>query len=174
MVSTPRNSFNRETIMPSIKPEVVEFFQNHLDPNMTPEQITDAIESLRPDSRPIRPNPILGEIVNLLYIGDSTNLVSVIMQDNSSGNLYTLSSNPNINAEFDLIDVANLNDFQFRLQDAFNHQSLVNIYYEDNRIDSLVIIAKQIQESEQFPPLINGVGMNSSGGKCRYGSPPCK
>lgn len=167
MVSTAQSNLNQKTIIPSIKPEVIEFFQNEVDPKITPEQIENIIGSLKPKSQP---NPIFGQILNLLYMEDGTNLVSIVMQDNSSGNLYTLSSDFNINAESEIIEVVNLKDFQFRLQEAFNYQSLVNIYREDNQINSLVIIAKQIEE---FNPQIASIGIPSPGAVCSFGSPPC-
>ena len=178
MVSTPKNSLNRETVIPSVKPEVIEFFQNQVDPNMTPEQISDVVESLRPNSQP---NPIFGQIVNLLYQENGTNLVSIVIQDNFSSSVYTVSTDPDINTEFSVINVVNLKDFQFRLQEAFNYQSLVNIYCKDNKIDSLVAVAKQIQEpkivseSKNIHDIgINNIGLPSPGPICLYGSPPCR
>ena len=142
MLSTLKNSLNQETIMPSIKPEVMEFFQNRINPNMTPEQVEEVINSLNTINS--QPNPIFGQIVNLLYLENGTNLVSIIMQDNSSGNIYAFSSDPNIDVEAELINVANLNDFRFRLQEAFNYNLFVSIKYENDRIISLVI-TNQVQ-----------------------------
>ena len=118
MVSTSSNNRNRET--------------------------KTAVSSLKPTKN--KANPIFAQIVNLLYLHDGNNLAAVVLQDNSTGNLYTLSAEPDLNAKLDTIQIDNLRDFQFRLQDIFNHDSLVSIYYENNRIKSLVVI-KQGQVS---------------------------
>lgn len=157
MVSTSRNSLAQETVNPSIKPEVMEFFQNEIDPNMTPEQIADAVESLRPNSQS---NPIFGQIVNLQYEENSSNLTALVIKDSNVGvgNMFTLTVNPN--REFDsdavIIEIINLNDFQFRLQEAFNNQSFVNISYNNNRIDSLVVVINQTQNIGLDPSVLSG------------------
>ena len=146
MQSTSQNNTNRQNIIPSVKPEIIEFFQREINSHLTPAQIKNIINSLDPELNP-KPNPIQGEIVNLLYLQKGNNLVAFVIQEDNTSNLYTLSAESNLVAEANAIRIDNLKDFQFRLQDVFNHNSLISIYYEDNRIESLVII-KQEQNNQ--------------------------
>ena len=164
MVSTSRNGLNRETTatVPSVKPEVMEFFQNQVNPNITPEQIENIMGSL--NSVNSQPKPIIGSPVNLLYLQDSNNLAAVVIQEDSTGVLYTLSAESDLLTEANAVRIDNLKDFQFRLQDAFNHDSSVSIYYENDRIESLVIIKRE-QNSLVNPDGIIAQSV-SKGSKC--------
>lgn len=92
----------------------------------------------------LKSNPIEGMPVNLLYLEDGDNLAAVVIQEDDSGELFTLTAESDLMGEVNAILVDNLKDFQSRLQDALHYDSLVSIYYENNSIDSLVII-KQTQ-----------------------------
>lgn len=163
MQSTTQTNFDRETIIPSIKPEVIEFFRNEVNPDMTPEQIKDVVDSLNLEPN-LQPNPIQGQIVNLLYLQEGNNLAALVIQDDDTSQLYTLSAESDLVAEANTIRIDNLKDFQLRLQDTFNHNSLVSIYYENNRIESLVII-KQKQNSLEIPEAAFARS-GSQGSKC--------
>jgi hypothetical protein len=110
-------------------------------------------ESLSPKSKS---NPIQGIPVNLLYLKDGDNLAAVVIKEDFSGNLFTLTAESDLINEVNAIQIDNLKDFQFRLQDALNHDSLLSIHYENNRINSLVII-KQDQNIGQTQPLEVGM-----------------
>lgn len=97
----------------------------------------NSLESLKPHPKS---NPILGMPINLLYLQDGNNLAAVVIREDSNGNLLTLSAESDLINEANAIRIDNLKDFQFRLQDIFNHNSSLSIYHEDHRIDSLVII----------------------------------
>ena len=178
MVSTSKNGLNSETTttVTSVKPEVMEFFQNHINPNMTPEQIEEVIHSLNPTNSQAnsQPNPILGQIVNLLYVENGTNLVSIIIEDSNSGSIFTLSGDSDIDVEFPVIDTNNLNEFQFRLQEAFNYNSTVSISHRNGKIISLVIV-NQVQL--RVPELIDSTALNvNRPGRrpdCCFGPPHC-
>lgn len=159
MVSISRNNLNQKTIMPSIKPEVVEFFQNEINPNMTPDRIAEVVESLKPG---FKSNPIIGSPVNLLYLQNDNNLAAVVIQEDGTNNLYTFSTEPNLNARPNTIAINNLKDFQFRLQDALNYDLLISIYYTNNKIESLVIVKRE-QSSQLIPgdPQISSIGKKS-------------
>lgn len=138
MVST-ENSFDQKSGVSAIKPEIMEFFKG-INPNVSSTEVATMLKSLEPCSKP---NPILGTIVNLLYLEDGNNLAAIIIQDDDTGNLYTLSAESDLIENSDAIPIDNLKDFQFRLQDAFNHDSLLSLFYENNKINSLVIIKRK-------------------------------
>lgn len=143
MVSTPQNSSinpAQKIEVSSIKPETIDFFQKEINPNLTPEQIENIIGSLKPNSKP---NPLIGTPINLLYLQKDDNLAAVVIQQEYTGNLFILSAESDLLNEANAIPIENLKDFKFRLQDAFNHDSLVSIYYKNNRIISLVIIKRK-------------------------------
>lgn len=140
MQSTSRNNFNSETIMPSIKPEIIDFFQSEINPDLNRADIATALESMR--KRP-NPNPIIGTPVNLLYLQDGNNLAAVVVREDNTGKLYTFSADCNLVKNPDTIAIENLKDFQFRFQDALNHDSLVSVNYQNNMIESLVIIKQE-------------------------------
>ena len=129
--------------------------------NITPEQIPAILESLKPNSKS---NPIQGQIVNLLYLEEGNNLAALVIQKDNTNQTYTLSAEPDLIAEAKAIRIDNLKDFQFRLQDTFNHDSSVSIYYENDRIESLVII-KQEQNSLEIPEAAFARS-GSQGSKC--------
>ena len=159
MVSTLKNSLNQETIMPSIKPEVMEFFQNRINPNMTPEQVEEVINSLNPTNS--QPNPIIGTPVNLLYLQDGNNLAAVVVREDITGKLYTFSTERNLIENANAIALENLKDFQFRFQDAFNYNSEVSVNRQNNRIESLVIIKRE-QYNQPIPdPALATIGASS-------------
>lgn len=84
-----------------------------------------------------------------------TGLISLLFMTITSSPLHLLSRSSLATdvieiEDSDTIRIDNLEDFQFRLQDTFNHDSLVSIYYENNRIESLVII-KQEQSDLSIP-----------------------
>ncbi|MEM8780360.1 MAG: hypothetical protein AAGF26_16120 [Cyanobacteria bacterium P01_G01_bin.49] len=149
-----------------LDPEIIKIFKG-INDKLTEAQIEFIVDSLKP-----KPKKIFGQIINMLYLEDD-NLASLIIQSNALGNIFTLSANPadpDINAKFNEIQIDNLNIFRNRLQEAFNYQSLVNIYHENNEIKSLVLVARQTQEQIT---LFSGPGGGSSGAYCRYGKPPC-
>ncbi|MDJ0591691.1 MAG: hypothetical protein QNJ72_17125 [Pleurocapsa sp. MO_226.B13] len=136
--------------------------------------------------KPMLNTIIYGQIINMLYLQDD-DLASIIIQektqDNSEGNMFILAHKPdypNVNSETNIVEINNLNSFRTRLQEAFNYNSLVNIYCENNnQIKSLVIVAKSTLEEKVLPldggnvlPFDGGGG--SDGPLCLYGSPPCK
>ncbi|MFM2311222.1 MAG: hypothetical protein RLZZ04_498 [Cyanobacteriota bacterium] len=122
-------------------------------------------ESLSPKSKS---NPIQGILVNLLYLEDGNNFAAVVIKEEDSDKLFTLTAESDLMNEANAIQVNNLEGFQSRLQDAFYHDSLVSIYYENNRIDSLVII-KQAQNIKR-DPLVQ-VGAST---KCHLSPNRCK
>lgn len=81
-----------------------------------------------------KPNPIPGQIVNLSYQGNGNNLVEIKIQENNSGDIFTLTAFCNVNLDFYTIKIVNLNDFSFRLQEAFNNLSSVSVFREDDKI----------------------------------------
>lgn len=92
-----------------------------------------------------KPNPIPGTIVNLSYQGNGNNLVEIKIQDNNSGDIFTLTAFTNVNLlDSNTIKIINFNDFQFRLQEAANNNSLINISYEDDQIFLLEIILPRL------------------------------
>lgn len=119
--------------IPSVEPEVIKFFQSNINENLTEEEIAFFVNSLQP-----KPNPISGQIINLSYLGNSDNLVEVQI-DNFLGNIFTLSAECNPNSNSNTIKIINLNNFQVRLQEAFNYQFSVNVFYEDEQIFLLEI-----------------------------------
>ncbi|MGL5833991.1 MAG: hypothetical protein ACRC1Z_12285 [Waterburya sp.] len=115
----------------------------------------------------VRPNPIFGQIINMLYLETGNDLASIIIQDSNNDNmLTTLSIDSKINPEGLTIKVDNLDAFSERLKEAFNYQSFVNIDYKNSRILSLVIATRPVQElvtAKSFEPPVT----------CHYGRPPC-
>ena len=89
------------------------------------------------------PNPMFGKISSLSYHGNSNNLVEIKMEDQHSGDTFSFSAYSNVNSDFHTIKIVNLNDFCFRLQEAFNNEFLVSIFHEDGKI-VLLEITKQI------------------------------
>ncbi|MGB5633822.1 MAG: hypothetical protein WBM44_07400 [Waterburya sp.] len=99
-------------------------------------QINSNLQIIKP-----KPNPIPGGIVNLSYQGNGDNLVEIKIEGNNSGDIFTLTAFTNVNLlDSNTIKIINLNDFQFRLQEAANNNSLINISYEDDQIFLLEII----------------------------------
>lgn len=117
-------------------------------------------ESLSPKSKS---NPILGMPVNLLYLEDDDNLAAVVIQEDNTGELFILTAESDLMDETNAIWIKNLKNFQFRLQDALHYDSLVSIYYENNRINSLVIIKQNQGNTIQPPARRSGISMG----------PPC-
>jgi hypothetical protein len=157
MVSTSGNSFDQKSAVSAIKPEIMELFKD-INPNVSSTEVATLLKTIEPCSKP---NPILGTLVNLLYLEDGNNLAAIVIQDNDTSIFYTLSAESDLIEDSNAIQIDNLKDFQFRLQDTFNHDSLVNIFYENNSIKSLVIIKREP----------NKVGIEES--KCRLRRPPC-
>jgi hypothetical protein len=104
-------------------------------------------ESSSPQSKS---NPIQGILVNLLYFKDGDNFAAVVIKQEDNDKLFILTAESDLMNQANAIQVNNLKGFQSRLQDAFYHDSLVSINYENNRIDSLVII-KQAQNIKRDP-----------------------
>ncbi len=103
-------------------------------------QINSNLQIIKP-----KPNPIPGRIVNLSYQGNGNNLVEIKIQDNNSGDIFTLTAFTNVNLlDSNTIKIINFNDFQFRLQEAANNNSLINISYEDDQIFLLEIILPRL------------------------------
>ena len=84
-------------------------------------------------------NLVFGEINSLSYQGNGNNLVEIKIQEQNSGDIYTVTANYNVNLDLTTIKIVNLNEFCFRLQEAFDHQSLVSISYEEDKIVFLKI-----------------------------------
>jgi hypothetical protein len=89
------------------------------------------------------PNPIFGQIISLSYQGTGNNLVEVKIQENNFGSIFTLTAYCNVNLDFYTIKIVNLNDFCFRLQEAFNSDSSISIFYENDKI-VLLEIARRV------------------------------
>lgn len=85
------------------------------------------------------PSSIVGLITSLSYQESGNNLVEIKVQENNLSNIFTLTAYCNVQIDHTIIKIVNLNEFQFRLQEAFNHQYLVNIYQEDGKIILLEI-----------------------------------
>ncbi len=151
-----------------LDPEIIKVFKS-INDNLTEEQIEFIVDSSKPKGNPIS-GQIYGPIINMLYLEDD-NLASVIIEDNT-GNTYILAVKPDelsITEEFHNIKINNLNNFRNRLQEAFNYQSSVSIFYEDNKIQSLVI-TKQILNSPGFLASNSSI---SSRAACCFPYPRC-
>ena len=92
-----------------------------------------------PGIRKPEPNCFVGRITSLSYQGSGNNLVEVKIRDNNFGEIFTLTSYCNVNLDFNNISITNLNEFQFRLQEAFNERLVVRIYHRNGEIFSLEI-----------------------------------
>jgi hypothetical protein len=139
MVSTSENSFEQKSGVSAIKPEIMEFFRD-INPNVSSNEVATLLKIIEPSSQP---NPILGTLVNLLYLEDGNNLAEIVIQEDDTGNKYTLSAESDLIENSNAIQIDNLKDFQFRLQDTFNHDSLISLFYENNSIKSLEIIKRE-------------------------------
>lgn len=125
-------------------------------------QINTNLQIIKP-----RPNPILGRIVNFSYQGNGNNLVEIKIQENNSGDIFTLTAFCNVNLDFYTIKIVNLNDFSFRLQEAFNNLSSVSVFCEDDKIVLLEIILPG------FGLASAGIPSRGSGGSGSGLQPPC-
>ncbi len=115
-----------------------------------------------PEIRKPEPNYFLGIITNLSYQGSGNNLVEVKIQDNNFGEIFTLTSYCNVNLDFNNISITNLNEFQFRLQEAFNERLVVRICHKNSEIFSL-----EITQITQITPSSNRGGVGA------IDCPPC-
>lgn len=129
---TSKLALNQKRVA-AIDPEIAKFFQEKINPNLTQEQIAAIIEPLQP-----KPNSIIGRIINLSYQENSNNLVEVEIA--SLIKIFTLVLHSNTNLEDNVIEVSNLNDYQARLQEAFNYKHLVEIYIENGKLVLLKIM----------------------------------
>jgi hypothetical protein len=103
---------------------------------MTSTQVKNSVDSSTSMSK-----QIFGLVCNLRYFLNDENLEAVLIQDIKTHKAYILDSDPEAN-EFDAIKIkiTNLSDFKVRLQEALNHESFVNIEYQDTKIKSLVVV----------------------------------
>ncbi|MEM8831143.1 MAG: hypothetical protein AAGE96_17555 [Cyanobacteria bacterium P01_G01_bin.19] len=85
------------------------------------------------------PNPISGEIINLIYQGNSNNLVEIEVREINFDKTFTLTAYCNVEFNYDTVKIANLHDFTYRLQEAFNYRFVASIYHQDGKIVSLEI-----------------------------------
>ena len=108
------------------------------------------------------PNPISGKITSLSYHGNSNNIVEIKIKDNSD-NRFVLTAYSNVNLDFSTVKIANLNDFGFRLQEAFNNQCSVSVFCQEDKIVSLEITS-EIFSKETFGVLAGRVGRPGNGG----------
>ena len=131
MDSISRISLNQKKLT-TVDPEITKIFQSKINPNLTQEQIAAIIEPLQS-----KPNLIVGQIINLSYQENSNNLVEIEIE--SLTNLFTLSVDFDASSESESIRVNNLNDYQTRLQEAFNYKHSVEIYIENSKIALLGI-----------------------------------
>lgn len=122
MVSTPE---------PNSNAKIIELIQSEIDPKLRSEKIDFFLNSLSP-----QPNPLYGEIANLLYFKDGEKLKAVTIWLNATGNIIILSDDLDLIP--DAIEINNLEAFQTKLEAAFNYQSSVSISHENNQIVSLV------------------------------------
>lgn len=117
----------------------------------------------------LKPKPVFGEIVNLLYLESSNNLAAVAIQTENGENIIVLAKDRDVSPEESTIKINNLVDFQVRLEEAFNHRSLVSISYDCDRIVAVVRIKQEqnLEELENLPTQRNPSQM-SKGSKCPY------
>lgn len=121
-------------------------------------------------------NLVFGEIVNLLYLESSNNLAGVAIRSNIAENVVVLAKDKELSPEAETIEINNLNDFQAKLEEAFNYQSFVSISYERDRIVAVVrILPEQEAVSEsvgvlasKVDPFIKSIARPSC---CTF--PPC-
>ena len=107
-------------------------------------------------------NSVFGEINSLSYQGNGSNLVQIKIQEHNSSEIYTFTANFNINSDLATIKIVNLNEFCFRLQEAFDHQYLVSISYKEDKIVLLNMTRQASTETGR-------VGGGSSGGSSGSG-----
>ena len=126
------------------------------------ETLSTTDSSLHQRGMPV--NPVLGKVDSLSYQGNGNNLVEVKIRENNSGNIYTytFAASDDTSSDFSTIKIVNLNDFCFRLQEAFNNQSLVSIFHEDDKL-VLLEFTREVFSSR-------GAG-GSSGGSGGSGGP---
>lgn len=103
-----------------------------------------------------KPKPIFGEIINLLYLENSNNLAAVAIQTETGENIIVLAKDRDVSPEESTIKINNLVNFQVRLEEAFNHRSLVSISYEGNRIVAVVRITQE-REQEVAPESVEAM-----------------
>lgn len=155
MVSASENNLGTNAAISSIKPEIVNIIRSEINPELNPAEIETVLEALKPATQS---NPLQGTPVNLLYLQDGNNLAAVVIEEDITGKLYTLTAECDLLENSDTIKIENLKDFQFRFQDVFNHNSQVSIYYENDRIDSFVVMKP---EQQQLDPRITPVTLRS-------------
>ena len=95
-------------------------------------------------------NIISGQISSLIYQNNGNNLVEVKISSDNFGEIFVLTAYCNADLNYKTIKIANLHEFQFRLQEAFNHQFVVKVFQESNQIVSIEITRFR----PAFPPNI--------------------
>lgn len=122
-----------------------------------------------PEIRNPEPNCFVGIITSLIYQENGNNLVEVKIQNNNSNceDIFTLTVYCNVELDDKNINIINLNEFQFRLQEAFNYQFLVKIFHESSKIIFIEItrfrtlppgIQRAVGGSQTPPPHNNPFG----------------
>jgi hypothetical protein len=88
------------------------------------------------------PEPIFGQIINLLYVGGSGNLQAIAVQDEKNpAKIFLLGADSDSEFGSDMIKISNLNNFEPKLEKVFDNEYYINIDYADNQINSIIIVA---------------------------------
>jgi hypothetical protein len=112
---------------------------------------------------PVKPEPIFGQIINLGYSQNSQNLTEMAIQDyDDPKTIFLFALEPYLKFNPKTMKITNLNNFQVRLQEAFNYQYFVNMSYENDQINSLILITYRNENFREDKPC---AGFSSSFGR---------
>ncbi|MGL5943881.1 MAG: hypothetical protein ACRC2S_26635 [Waterburya sp.] len=90
------------------------------------------------------PEPIFGQIINLLYVRGSGNLRAIAIQDEKNpAKIFLLGADPDSEFGSDMIKISNLNNFKAKLEKVFDNEYYINIDYADDQINSIIIVKLQ-------------------------------
>jgi hypothetical protein len=110
-----------------------------------------------------KPEAIFGQVINLTYSRNSNNLTELTIQDyDDPKKIFIFALEPDLNIELKMMKITNLNDFQVRLQEAFNYQYFVNISYQNEQINSLVLVTYRNENFRKEEPC---AGFSSGSGR---------
>jgi hypothetical protein len=88
------------------------------------------------------PEPIFGQIINLLYLGGSENLQAIVVQDEKNPQkFFILGVDPDGEFGSDMIKINNLNNFEAKFEKIFYSEYYIKVEYADNQIKSIAAVA---------------------------------